>query len=141
MVNTGGAGLRALDRACRKLLSLENALDGIDPSGKTDPAIVREVFIRIGIPSNLEAQLESMLEAYLSFLKEEVRLSEKYHVLPGISGILAEMSARSDVILGLATGNIELGARTKLERGNVDAVLSGDIDDFIKAYLLARKAA
>jgi peptide chain release factor 2 len=32
-------------------------------------------------------------------------------------------------------------ARTKLERGNVDAVLAGDIDDFIKAYLLARRAA
>jgi peptide chain release factor 2 len=31
--------------------------------------------------------------------------------------------------------------RTKLERGNVEAVLGGDIDDFIKAYLLARKAA
>jgi hypothetical protein len=32
-------------------------------------------------------------------------------------------------------------ARTKLERGNVDAVLAGDIDDFIKAYLLSKKAA
>ena len=31
--------------------------------------------------------------------------------------------------------------RTKLERGNVEAVLGGDIDDFIKAYLLARQAA
>jgi peptide chain release factor 2 len=32
-------------------------------------------------------------------------------------------------------------ARTKVERGDVDAVLSGDIDDFIKAYLLSRRAA
>src|SRR3954471_4845359 len=32
-------------------------------------------------------------------------------------------------------------ARTKVERGDVDAVLGGDIDDFIKAYLLARRAA
>src|SRR6266542_3659762 len=31
--------------------------------------------------------------------------------------------------------------RTKMERGNVDAVLAGDIDDFIKAYLLVKKAA
>jgi len=31
--------------------------------------------------------------------------------------------------------------RTKVERGDVDAVLAGDIDDFIKAYLLARRAA
>ena len=31
--------------------------------------------------------------------------------------------------------------RTKVERGDVDAVLAGDIDDFIKAFLLARRAA
>jgi peptide chain release factor 2 len=32
-------------------------------------------------------------------------------------------------------------ARTKVERGDVDAVLGGDIDEFIKAYLLARRGA
>ena len=31
--------------------------------------------------------------------------------------------------------------RTKVERGDVDAVLDGDIDDFIKAELLRRRAA
>ena len=121
LVNTGGAGLRALDRACRKLLSVENALDGVDPCGKTDPAIVREIFARLGIASNLELRVESVLESYLFFLREEVRLSEKYHVLPGIVDILDQMSARADVILGLATGNIELGARVKLERGSLNS--------------------
>ena len=29
----------------------------------------------------------------------------------------------------------------KLERGDVDSVLDGDIDDFIKEYLLSRRAA
>ncbi|HEU4597196.1 MAG TPA: peptide chain release factor 2 [Pyrinomonadaceae bacterium] len=32
-------------------------------------------------------------------------------------------------------------ARTKVERGDVDAVLNGDLDDFIKAYLLARRGS
>jgi peptide chain release factor 2 len=41
----------------------------------------------------------------------------------------------------LAPYQLVKDTRTKLERGNVDAVLGGDIDDFIKAYLLARKAA
>jgi peptide chain release factor 2 len=39
----------------------------------------------------------------------------------------------------LAPYRLVKDARTKLERGDVDAVLAGDIDDFIKAYLLARK--
>ncbi len=41
----------------------------------------------------------------------------------------------------LAPYRLVKDARTKLERGDVDAVLAGDIDDFIKAYLLARRAA
>jgi peptide chain release factor 2 len=41
----------------------------------------------------------------------------------------------------LAPYQLVKDTRTKLERGNVEAVLSGDIDDFIKAFLLARKAA
>ncbi|MCA1850570.1 MAG: peptide chain release factor 2, partial [Acidobacteria bacterium] len=41
----------------------------------------------------------------------------------------------------LAPYRLVKDARTKLERGDVDAVLAGDIDDFIKAYLLSRRAA
>jgi peptide chain release factor 2 len=40
----------------------------------------------------------------------------------------------------LAPYRLVKDARTKLERGDVDNVLAGDIDDFIKAYLLARKS-
>ncbi|HEV2763271.1 MAG TPA: peptide chain release factor 2 [Pyrinomonadaceae bacterium] len=41
----------------------------------------------------------------------------------------------------LAPYRLVKDTRTKLERGDVDAVLGGDIDDFIKGYLLARRAA
>ncbi len=61
----------------------------------------------------------------------------------------AELEAnKADISFGsqirsyvLAPYQLVKDTRTKLERGNVEAVLSGDIDDFIKAYLLARKAA
>ena len=120
LVSTGGAGLRALDRACQKLLSIENAMDGIDPSGKTDPAIVREIFARLGIVADGSVGMDTVLESYLAFLHEEVETSDKYHVLPGIVTILDEISARPNTMLGLATGNIELGARVKLQRGGLN---------------------
>jgi peptide chain release factor 2 len=41
----------------------------------------------------------------------------------------------------LAPYRLVKDARTKLERGDVDSVLNGDIDDFIKEYLLSRQAA
>jgi peptide chain release factor 2 len=61
----------------------------------------------------------------------------------------AELEAsKQDIAFGSQIRNYVLApyrlvkdARTKLERGNVDAVLDGDIDDFIKAYLLERRSA
>jgi peptide chain release factor 2 len=61
----------------------------------------------------------------------------------------AELEAnKQDISFGSQIRNYVLApyrlvkdARTKLERGDVDAVLAGDIDDFIKTYLLSRRAA
>lgn len=41
----------------------------------------------------------------------------------------------------LAPYRLVKDTRTKIERGDVDSVLAGDIDDFIKGYLLQRRAA
>ena len=121
LINSGGAGLRALDRACEKVLGLKNAMQGISPHGKTDPAIAREILrARLDRASRDGSDIPSILEAYVSFLKEEVQLSPGYCVLPGIVSLLEEMLHRQDVVLGLATGNIELGARIKLERGGLN---------------------
>ena len=61
----------------------------------------------------------------------------------------AELEAnKADIPFGSQIRNYVLApyrlvkdTRTKIERGDVDAVLSGDIDDFIKGYLLHRRAA
>ncbi len=56
-------------------------------------------------------------------------------------------ASKADISFGSQIRNYVLApyrlvkdARTKLERGDVDAVLAGDIDDFIQAYLLSRRA-
>ena len=113
--------MRALDRACLQLLGIPNAMQNIHPHGKTDPAIAREIFrVRLNQTTPANGQIESILEAYLSFLKEEVRLSPNYRVLPGIISVLDESLSRKDIMLGLATGNVELGARIKLDRGELN---------------------
>jgi phosphoglycolate phosphatase len=125
LINTGGAGLRALDRACRNLFRLENAMDGISPHGKTDPAIVREIFrVKLGTKTPDNREITSVLEAYISFLKDEVHTSPTYRVLPGIAALLTELLGREDILLGLATGNVELGARIKLDRGSLNRYFS-----------------
>ena len=121
LILTGGAGLRALNRTFQKLFNVESAMTGVAPHGKTDPAIVREIFHkRFDAPSLADSEMSRILETYVGFLHEEVETTDKYEVLPGINDILAEMSARHDVLLGLATGNIETGARIKLRRGDLN---------------------
>jgi phosphoglycolate phosphatase len=123
LISTGGAGIRALNRAFLKLFSLQNAMEGILPHGKTDPGIIREIFTTRAGDSQCDGyptSLEPILDSYLTFLKEEVETSSSYKVLPGILDVLDSMSVRPDVLVGLATGNVEAGARIKLERGNLN---------------------
>ena len=44
LILTGGAATRAVNRALNKIYGIDNAMDGIRPEGKTDPAILREIF-------------------------------------------------------------------------------------------------
>jgi phosphoglycolate phosphatase len=121
LINTGGAGLRALDRACQKLFTLQNAMDGISPHGKTDPAIVREIFrVKLQSQNPTESEIATVIESYVFYLRDEVRNSSTYRVLPGILSMVQDLSQRDDVALGLATGNVEVGARIKLDRGELN---------------------
>jgi phosphoglycolate phosphatase len=119
LVLTGGAGFRALNRAFCQVVGIVNALDGIRLHGKTDPAIVREIFNARGALQNAESY-DQILAKYVEFLPEEVQQSENYRVLPGILRFLQDFQGRSDLAFGLATGNVEAGARIKLARGNLN---------------------
>jgi phosphoglycolate phosphatase len=120
LVSTGGAGVRALNRAFCQVVGIVNAMDGIRLHGKTDPAIIREVFNAREVPS-LRASFDQILAAYVEFLPEEVERSTQYRVLPGILSFLQDFHRRPDLVFGLATGNVERGARIKLARGKLNS--------------------
>ncbi len=123
LVNTGGAGIRALNQASKDVLGVPEAMAGITPHGKTDPAIVREIFAQNDQSDdhNLQYVTFEILNKYLKYLQQEVRDSDRYRVLPGILPLLDQISKRDDIRLGLATGNLERGARIKLERGGLNS--------------------
>jgi phosphoglycolate phosphatase-like HAD superfamily hydrolase len=111
---SGGAGLRALELAFQDLHGMPGAMDGIPPDGKTDPFIVQEIFQhRLGrAPSRQET--ETLLRTYTGHLQREVGDSRQFRVMPGVAPALDLLEDRGATI-GLATGNIEDGARIKLE--------------------------
>jgi peptide chain release factor 2 len=72
----------------------------------------------------------------------ELELEKRRAETAALGGEKADISFGSQIRnYVLAPYRMVKDARTKVERGDVDAVLAGDIDDFIKAYLLARRAA
>ena len=79
-----------------------------------------------------------VLRSRLYELELEKRRAETAHLEASKQEISFGSQIRSYV---LAPYRLVKDTRTKLERGDVDSVLAGDIDDFIKAYLLSRRAA
>ena len=62
--------------------------------------------------------MRAVSEAYLKALGEELRDPPGYRVMPGIGALLERLAGDRRFVLGLATGNLERGARLKLERAD-----------------------
>lgn len=115
LVLTGGAGMRALNRACEDLVGHRDALDGIPVAGRTDWIILQDTLHRLG--RDLDSELfVALRDRYLAYLEQEIELPGHgvKGVLPGVRGLLDRLHTRDDVFLGLLTGNFEAGARIKL---------------------------
>ena len=116
LVLTGGAGVRAMTRACDEIVGSSNALHAVAVAGRTDWIILSDALERMG--RDLDAQLFAALrDRYVTHLREEIQVPGHgvKAVMPGIQALLDDLQARDGVYLGLLTGNFEAGARIKLE--------------------------
>jgi phosphoglycolate phosphatase-like HAD superfamily hydrolase len=116
LVLTGGAGLRAMTRACEDVVGHSDALDGIPVAGRTDRIILHDALRQMGRELD-EGLFAALRDRYVAFLREEIehRGTGIKAVLPGVRELVESLHAREDVFLGLLTGNFEAGARIKLE--------------------------
>jgi phosphoglycolate phosphatase-like HAD superfamily hydrolase len=89
--------------------------DGIRFSGRTDFPIIRDVMVASGVDdSEIEELLPNVVAAYEERALE-LLVEGKVDLLPGSADLLRALSERSDVVLGLLTGNIESLAYAKLQ--------------------------
>ena len=112
LIDSGGAGVRSLDLALKDLFSIDNGFHGISMAGKTDTQIIKEGIMKHGLSAN--GTIDAVIKAYLNYLRREIN-NDRKHVKPGIYEVLEELKPLQDLGLGLLTGNIEQGARIKLE--------------------------
>jgi len=121
LLNSGGMGRAAMQRALGQVFGSPG-----NPSyrydGKTDKQIVRDVMRMEGhSDEHIDSRMENLIEIYLDGLREGAR-EKRFNVRPldGVVELLDALEPRKDVVLGLLTGNVEPGARIKLEAAGID---------------------
>ncbi len=121
LIRAAGAGSKALDRVFKAAYGIDNACKAVRLDGRTDRAIVREMvhFFGIQSPQATEQTIDDILQAYLANLQHEILDNQGYTILPGIENLLSYLRGQTQIVLGLATGNLKRGAEIKLNRGNL----------------------
>lgn len=118
---TDGAGRRSMEHALLQTFGVPG-----DPAyrydGKTDQQITREQMRAAGIPEEtISARMDAVLDAYVERLGEELtRDAQAARLCAGVPALLDALEAHEGATLGLLTGNIERGARKKLEAVGID---------------------
>jgi phosphoglycolate phosphatase-like HAD superfamily hydrolase len=121
LINTNGSGRVALTCAFESVFGIPGGLDEVRMDGKTDYLIMREAIDWHGLDASSQA-VDRVLKEYLPLLEKELaRRADAYRVFPGVFELLELLKESPNIILGLATGNIERGARAKLKPGGLNA--------------------
>lgn len=113
LIQSGGAGEKAFARVCEQEFNVADGTVNLRFAGRTDPAIVREFFLRHQIEPCQENFMR-FFDAYVFWLDHMLgQLSGK--VLPGAQEMIGALRALArPPAIGLLTGNIRLGAQIKL---------------------------
>ena len=119
LVKVLGAGRRALADAYARVFERPDAIAHLDAewfAGKTDLYIFRQVALDAGITTwDYDRRYTELEATYLELLRGHVEAHPDAHALPGAEALLTALSAGDGPALGLMTGNIEAGARVKLD--------------------------
>ena len=110
LIASGGAGKAALEAALTEEFGIPHILDKLSLSGRTDRAIMADLF-RLHVIDDTPENHRRLRDSYLSHLP---RFLHAGRILPGIAELLAHLAERDDVAIGLLTGNVRAGAKVKL---------------------------
>jgi phosphoglycolate phosphatase-like HAD superfamily hydrolase len=116
LLHAHGAGRRAISHAFDQLFGAPHAIDELELQGMTDPLILKAGLSAIGQPPRHDL-VEKLLELYLLQLQVELLADASVTVLDGVVEMLNWLPTSGiPVALGLGTGNVEAGAKAKLDR-------------------------
>lgn len=113
LIDSGDASVIALNNVFRSLYEIAEAFISVRMDGKTDKQIIKEGLTANGLLID-DDDIPSIIANYLINLKKEIN-NDRKHLKPGVRELLIRLGRMDDFHLGLLTGNIESGARLKLD--------------------------
>jgi phosphoglycolate phosphatase-like HAD superfamily hydrolase len=127
LVLTGGAGVRAMNRAFETVFGVRDGFRGVKMAGGTDPRLLDEALERARLAPS-DGQVRAFEQAYVAMLGQEMLQGVPPDVetlparhpgrwrgpLPGVPALVDALAACDDVFLALLTGNYSAGAQIKL---------------------------
>jgi phosphoglycolate phosphatase-like HAD superfamily hydrolase len=145
LIRSGGSGRKALNRAGEILYGVKNCCSELSLAGRTDLYNFGSAHRFATGKRPTAAAVEKLHREYLKQLPRYVRSAYKsgnYHVPAGLKPLLKHLSRDKRVLLGLGTGNMEKGARIKLEPSGFNAYFrfGGYGSDSFHRHALLRKA-
>ncbi len=124
LIRAGGAGRKALNAAAYALYGRRDACSELSLAGRTDLYNFAAAYRRATGRRPTRAAVERLHREYLRRLPRFVRAALRdgaYRIPPGLKVLLRRLSRDPRVLLGLGTGNMERGARIKLEPSGFNA--------------------
>lgn len=114
---SGGAGRRAVLRALDDEAGIDGErVEGVRFDGKTDPAIITELFAAAGRADECTSdRIDRVIDRYLWHLEADLAVNAHLaRVMPGVADLLDRLATDPRLVLGLLTGNVSRGATVKL---------------------------
>ena len=145
LIRAGGSGRKALNRAGEILYGVKNCCSELSLAGRTDlynfGAAHRFATGKTPTPAAVEKLHREYLKQLPRCVRSAIR-SGNYHVPAGLKTLLKKLSRDKRVLLGLGTGNMEKGARIKLEPSGFNPYFQfgGYGSDSFHRHALLRKA-
>src|SRR5690349_2081021 len=130
LIRTHGAGVKAFAVVFDKAFNARDGFEKLKFAGRTDLSLVREFFTAHSIAPTPD-NFERFFEQY-AFWLDEIMSNSQSEVCAGVWDFLRDLrSLPHPPLIGLLTGNIQLGAEIKLRHLNLweQFTMGGFADD------------
>jgi phosphoglycolate phosphatase-like HAD superfamily hydrolase len=115
LITAGGVGKRAMMDCLADHPAAVAVLEQLFFGGMTDRAILRTGLRAAVAEAVLDAAIDAALERYLVILRDHLQALRPCAIQPGVEALLVALRDAQATAMGLGTGNVEDGARLKLE--------------------------